>query len=172
MFSVKLRSTAKRRPNRIFNCPSQSRPHLTRLLREAIYRRENLDMAKSLLAAMKNQDTCLRLTISAIDPIIILRYRNSEVQMKRMNDAAAFIEKIASQCKNPNAPNKFGSTALHLAAKFGLDKFAKVLVPFCNNFDARNKYGKTALDYAKEKGNFEIVKILKSAIRARSLKNL
>ena len=89
-----------------------------------------------------------------------------------MNDMATLIEKIASQCKNPNAPNKFGSTAMHLAAKFGLDKFAKVLVPFCNNLDARNKYGKTALDIAKEKGNFEIVKILKSAIRERSLKNL
>ena len=154
------------------NCPYQSKPHLRRLLREAIYRRENLDMAKTLLAAMKNQDTCLRLTISAIDPFIILRYRDSEIQMKRMNDVAAFIEKIASQCKNPNAPNKFGSTALHLAAKFELDKIAKVLVPYCNNLDARNKNGKTALDIAKEKGDFEIEKILKSAIRGRSLKNL
>ena len=89
-----------------------------------------------------------------------------------MNAMAPFIEKIASQCRNPNAPNENGSTALHLVAKLGLDEIAKVLIPFSNNLDARNKYGKTALDYANEEGNFEIVKILKSAIRARSLKTL
>ena len=77
------------------NCPYQSRSHLKRLLCEAI-RWKNLDMAKTLLAAMKNQDTCLRLTILAIDPIVIIRYRNSEIQMKRMNHVAAFIEKTLS----------------------------------------------------------------------------
>ena len=44
------------------NCPNESRSHLKLLLYEAIDW-ENLDMAKTLLAAMKNQDTCLRLTI-------------------------------------------------------------------------------------------------------------
>ena len=120
---------------------------------------------------MKNQDTCLRLIISAMESNRI-KHESLKAYLERMNDKAQFITKIASQCKNPNAPNKFGYTAVHLVAKLGLDKIAKVLIPFSNNLDARNKYGKKALDYAKEEGNFEIVKILKSAIRARSLKTL
>ena len=150
------------------NCPIESKEHLMMLLNHTI-RREKLDMVKTLLAALKNQDTCLRLTISAMESNRI-KHEKLEAHLKWMNDKAPFIEKIASQCKNPNAPNKFGSTALHLVVKLGLDKIAKVLVPYCDDLDTKDENGKTALDIANEKGNFEIVKILKFAIRARSLK--
>ena len=147
--------------------PVESKKHLLMILNQAV-RWEDLEMVKMLLASLKNQDTCLRLTISAMESKRF-KHETLEAHLKWMNDKAPFIEKIASQCKNPNAPNKFGYTALHLVVKLGLDKIAKVLVPFSNNLDARNKYGKNALDYAKEEGNFEILKMLKSAIRARSL---
>ena len=151
-------------------CPVESKKHLLMILNQAVCW-EELEMVKTLLAALKNQDTCLRLIISAME-FNRNKHEKLEAHLKWMNDKAPFIEKIASQCKNPNAPNKFGYTALHLVAKLGLDEIAKVLIPFSNNLDARNKFGKKALDYAKEEGNFEIVKILKSAIRARSFKNL
>ena len=144
------------------NCPTESKDYLMRFLAFAISWKE-MDMVKVLLASLKNHDTCLRLIISAMESNRI-KHESLEAHLKRMNDKAPFMEKIASQCKNPNAPNKFGYTALHLVAKLGLDKIAKVLIPFSNNLDARNKYGKTALDIAIQWKHHKTVKILNSAL--------
>ena len=121
---------------------------------------KKLDMAKILLASLKNHDTCLRLTISAMESN---RHEHTKVEahLKWMDEKAPFLEKIAIQCKNPNAPNEFGSTALHLIAKMGLYKIAKVLLPFCNDIHVKDHNGKTALDIAYENGHHEVVRILK-----------
>ena len=74
------------------------------------------------------------------------------------------MKKIIVQCKNPNAANENGSTAMHLVAKLGLNKIAKVLLPYCNNLDTKDQDGKTALDIANEKRHYKTVKILNSAI--------
>ena len=141
------------------NCPIESKKHLMTLLKQAICW-ENLDMVKTLLAAMKNQDTCLRLTISAL---------NSKNHLTYMNGMVPFIEKIASQCKNPNGLNKFGYTSMHLVAKLGFDKIAITLLPYCKSLDERSRNKKTALDIAIENGNYETMTILKDAIVRRAL---
>ena len=140
------------------NCPMESSKHLKRLLYVAI-RWKKLEMAKTLLAAMKNQDTCLRLTISAMSSNSYIIYKND----------MTFIEKIATKCKNPNAPNKSGSTVMHLVAKLGLDKIAMILLPYCKNLGQRDQDKKTALDIAIENGNYETMTIIKDAIVRRAL---
>ena len=80
-----------------------------------------------------------------------------------------FIEKIATKCKNPNAPNKSGSTAMHLIAKLGLYKVTTILLPYCKNLGQRDQDNKTALDIAIENENYETMTILKDAIVRRAL---
>ena len=140
------------------NCPIESSKHLKRLLYVGICWK-NLDMVKILLASMKNQDTCLRLTISAMVSNNYFKYMKNK----------SFIEKIASLCKNPNAPNKSGSTAMHLVAKLGLDKVATILLPYCKNLGQRDQDRKTALDIAIENENYETMTIIKDAIVRRAL---
>ena len=140
------------------NCPTESKRHLMKLLHTAVCWKK-LEMAKILLASLKNHDTCLSLTISAMEAN---RHEHTKVEahLKWMDEKAPFLEKIAIQCKNPNAPNEFRSTALHLIAKMGLYKIAKVLLPLCNNLDVKDQNGKTPVDLASENGHYKIVKIL------------
>ena len=152
------------------NCPNESKRHLMKLLHIAVSWKK-LDMAKILLASLKKQDTCLRLTISAMEAN---RHEHTQVEahLKWMDEKAPFLEKIAFLCKNPNSPNEFGSTALHMIAKMGLYKIAKSLLPICNNLDAKDQDGKTALDLAYENGHHEVVRILKYvSITHKALEN-
>ena len=139
-------------------CPVESKKHLLMILNQAVCW-EELEMVKTLLAALKNQDTCLRLTISAMSSNSYIIYKND----------MTFIEKIATKCKNPNAPNKSGSTAMHLVAKLGLDKVATILLPYCKNLGQRDQDRKTALDIAIENENYETMTIIKDAIVRRAL---
>ena len=120
---------------------------------------KEMDMVKVLLASLKNHDTCLRLSILAYDFI-----RNAGTNYIFNDDLLIFMEKIMVQCKNPNAPNKNGSTAMHLVAKLGNFKIAKILFPYCNNLDAKDQDGKTALDIANEMKHYRTVKILNSTL--------
>ena len=145
------------------NCPTESRDHLIQLLAFAISW-EEMDMVKILLASLKNHDSCLRLIITAFK-----YHRKAGTSTKNhyrpLNDRKfQSMEKIIVQCKNPNAPNKSGSTAMHLVAKLGLHKIARILLPYCNNLDTKDQDGKTALDIANEKRHFKIVKLLNSAL--------
>ena len=142
------------------NCPSESRDHLMRLLPFAISWKE-MDMVKILLASLKNHDTCLRLSIVAYD---FVRNRNAGTNWISNDDLLIFMGKIIVQCKNPNASNKSGSTAMHLVAKLGNFKIAEILFPYCNNLDAKDQDGKTALDIANKMKHYRTVKILNSAL--------
>ena len=145
------------------NGPPESKSHLMRLLAFATSW-EKLDMVKVLVASMKNHDTCLRLTISAYK---YHRKAGTSVKdhYKTMNDQmVSFMKKIIVQCKNPNSPNESGSTAMHLVAKLGMNKIAKVLLPYCKNLDKKDQDGKTVLDIANENRHYKTVKILRSAL--------
>ena len=138
------------------NFPTESKQLLMGLLYSALCW-EKLDMTKSLLTVLKSVDSCLRLAILALES---MKSHSPEL----MDSRAPFLGKIISLCKNPNAPNDFGSTAMHLVAKLGLDEIAKVLVPYCHNLNEKDQNGKTALDIANEKGHFEIVKLIKFSV--------
>ena len=141
------------------NCPIESRDHLMSILAFAISW-EELDLVHNLLAALKNHDTCFRLSIVAYD---FIRSADS-YYIDRNDDLIFFMEKIMVQCKNPNSPNKCGSTAMHLVAELGNFKIAKILFPYCNNLDAKDQDGKTALDIANEMKHYRTVKILNSTL--------
>ena len=140
------------------NCPTESKDYLMRFLAFAISWKE-MDMVKVLLASLKNHDTCLRLSIVAYD--IVRRRRTNYISN---DDLLIFMEKIMKKCKNPNAPNKNGSTAMHLVAELGNFKIAEILFPYCNDLDAKDQDGMTALDIANEMKHFRTVKILNSAL--------
>lgn len=62
-----------------------------------------------------------------------------------------------------NAPNKFGDTALHLAAKWGFCEIVETLLEYGVRSDVRNRSGHTALDLAH---NSHIATLLQTAIDA------
>ena len=62
-----------------------------------------------------------------------------------------------------NARNKYGSTALMLAARFGTAENVKVLLDAGADVNARNEDGGTALIYAARFGTAENVKVLLDA---------
>ena len=118
-------------------------------------------MVKVLLASLKNHDTCIRLSIIAYD---FVRGRSVGTNWISDDDLLIFMERIMKKCKNPNAPNKNGSTAMHLVAELGNFKIAKILFPYCNNLDSKDQDGKTALDIANEMKHYRTVKILNSTL--------
>ena len=65
---------------------------------------------------------------------------------------------------NPNAPNNFGVTPIHLAAKYGHTEIVKFLAPLTDNPNAPNNYGNTPTSGAK---NAEICRILETFLTSR-----
>ena len=98
---------------------------------------------------MKEYDTCVRTLIKAKHICHNLGFRHAKI-----------VQKIAQACKNPNKPNNFGNTALHLAAQRGQIEVVKVLLPFCKSMNAKNHKQKTAMQVAYENGHYNIVKLL------------
>ena len=67
-----------------------------------------------------------------------------------------------SEDKNPI--DKFGSTPLHVAARWGNFNLCKMILEHVDNKNPRNEYGKTPLDHAKEQGHENICKLIKSVL--------
>ena len=155
--------------------PPTLRCQLMTILNFAI-QMESLNLVLFLLKPLSEYDTCLSTLILALATPDYRHLYDEEIWAVKdveelnefnlhynMNDQlkhAQVVRKIAQKCKNPNTPNSFGSTPMHLAAKFGLFDIFKVLIPFCNNLDAVNREQKTALQLAEESGHHKIVKLL------------
>ena len=148
------------------NVPTSMHYQLLKILCIALHY-QDLESVENVLRPLKNYDTCIRTLIRAKNLSHFLdRKEGTEinVHLEWIGGMAPFLAKIMAKCKNPNAPNKFGSTAMHLVAKLGLFKIAEVLLPYCNNLDARDHDGKTALDIAIQWKHHKTVKILNSAL--------
>ena len=61
---------------------------------------------------------------------------------------------------NPNAPNKYGNTPIHMAAQNWYTEIVKILAPLTDNPNAPNIGGNTPIHLAAWKGYTEIVNIL------------
>ena len=142
------------------NVPTSMHNQMLNVLCIAMYY-QDLESVINVLRPIKNYDTCVRTLIRAHDLSYLLEMDISKQQIGGM---APFWEKIMKKCKNPNAPNEVGSTAMHLVAKLGLFKIAEVLLPYCNNLDARDQDGKTSLDIAMEWKHHKTVEILNSGL--------
>ena len=158
--------------------PSTLRPHLMTILSFAI-QKESLDLVLLLLKPLIEYDTCISTMILALaTPHYRLLYDEEMWDIKNVEELNDFnlhydkidqlkhaevVRMIAEECKNPNTPNNFGATPLHLAAKFGLIEMVKVLIPICKNLDEVDQGQKTALKIAEENGHHEIVKLLTNA---------
>jgi ankyrin repeat protein len=59
-----------------------------------------------------------------------------------------------------NTKNRYGSSALHIAAYFGYVEVAKVLLKFGARINAKNNFNNTPLHEACESGEFDMVKLL------------
>lgn len=59
-----------------------------------------------------------------------------------------------------NTVDPNGTSALHYAVMFGLEKITKLLVAAKANATLKDNRGNTAIDYAKIKGNLTIIKLL------------
>ena len=75
-------------------------------------------------------------------------------------EATKIVKILAPLTGNPNAPNKYGGTPIHLAAQGGYIQIVKVLAPLTDNPNAPNKYGRTPIYRSASNGHTEIVKIL------------
>lgn len=53
---------------------------------------------------------------------------------------------------NLNLAEKHGKTPLHEAAKYGYEKFAKILIDAGADLEVKDKKGRTAKDIATERG--------------------
>ena len=131
-------------------CPENSRPYLMKMLRYAVGKCD-LQMAKSLLSPLKEYDTCLRTILSALD--LNLDYGDKNVEI---------IKQIVFECKNPNASNENGNTAMHLAIKLGCVKVVRILMELSASILDRNKRGQTPLDFLEENFDFRLVHLLLS----------
>ena len=65
---------------------------------------------------------------------------------------------------NPNAPDKYGETPIHLAAQDGHTEVVKFLAPLTDNPNAPDNDGETPISLAAEFGHSEIVNVLTSII--------
>ena len=61
---------------------------------------------------------------------------------------------------NPNAPQEFGITPIHIAADEGFVDFVQILAPLTENPNAPDEEGETPIHRATEWGRLNIVKIL------------
>ena len=55
------------------------------------------------------------------------------------------VKILAPLTDNPNAPNDFGDTPIHWAAKFGHTEIVKILATSTENPNAPNKHGFTPI---------------------------
>ena len=69
---------------------------------------------------------------------------------------------------NPNAPNKYGETPIHVAARNGHTEIVKILVSLTDNPNAPTNNGDTPIDVAITE---EICQILKSFNTSRKRKD-
>ena len=125
------------------HCPANSKKHVLKLLNYAM-KIKNVEMAKSLLRSIKDYNSCvwsMTKSILTVHPFVT-KYALLPV-----------FKEIASECKNPNMPDLFGTTPLHHAVKLGEHKIVKILLDNGNNLDAVNQYGQNALQIAEEKGH-------------------
>ena len=133
------------------HCPSNSKKHVLNLLTYAM-KIKSVKMAKSLLTSIKDDNSC----VMSMNISIFSFYTYST-----RYDLLPVFKKIASECKNPNVPNTFGTTPLHDAVKLGEFWIVKVLLDIGDNLEAVNQYGKDALQIAEDNGHKEIVKLIK-----------
>ena len=63
---------------------------------------------------------------------------------------------------NPNAPNKYGDSPIHMAENNGNIGIVKILAPLTDNPNAADEDGKTPIYYAACLGNTEILIIFAS----------
>ena len=61
---------------------------------------------------------------------------------------------------NPNVPDRYGETPLHVAVCSGHTEIVKFLATLTNNLNCRDRDGATPIYYAARQGHTEIVKIL------------
>eukprot|EP00111_Clytia_hemisphaerica_P005677 TCONS_00016475-protein len=70
------------------------------------------------------------------------------------------VDFITQNCKNVNAMNTEGNTALHIAAMHDKPECTKLLVRYGANLQALNRQGKSALEIAKHNKFTEIIELL------------
>jgi len=100
-----------------------------------------------------------------LDPHIIFiaireRDRDSDVDFAYIIDLPAFK-------KDPNIKDRYGFTALHYAAQYGLEKLAEKLIAVGADVNAVNNNGETPRDLAVAAGYASIVKIIDDARKDR-----
>ena len=137
------------------HCQGHSKRQVLNLLGYAMYMK-NIQMAKSLLISIKDYNSCIGSMIASIDGFTPYPYVTTNAMLQ-------VLKEIASECKNPNVPDMFGTTPLHHAVKLGEHKVVKVLqlLDIGSNLDAVNQSGQNAIEIAEEKGHKEIVKLVK-----------
>ena len=80
--------------------------------------------------------------------------------------AAAFrgdteeMRSLIEQGADPNASDRHGNTALHIASKYESQAAVKLLLPLIHDLNTGNQWGYTALQYAAEHGHIEIMRLL------------
>ncbi len=82
------------------------------------------------------------------------------------------VRKYIDACKNVNALNPYGGTAIMFAARAGHTEIAKLLIDAKANLNIQGRYaGTTALMWAAQYGSTDIVKLLIEAKANVNLKN-
>ena len=138
------------------SCPPTSMMNLMKLLEYVLRKpRPDLQLVKILLAATKDFGTCVRKVI------YILKTYDGPRPLNQKNA----IKIAVHFCKNPNMPNEFGNTAIHMASEFNYLDIIVDLIPYCNNLDIVNDKGYNCLASVVEKLYFvkehaEIVKMI------------
>ena len=85
-----------------------------------------LALATPVYRHLYNEEIC---DVEKLEEMNEIKFSHSKTdQLKH----AKIVRRFARYCKNPNMPNNFGTTPLHLAAKFGLVEIVKVIIPVCN----------------------------------------
>ena len=79
-----------------------------------------------------------------------------------MGDARAVDQLLQVHRPLVNHPNKFGHTALHLAAYHNQPQVVRILLQHGANAHAKDSYGMTPLQLAQDAGHQRIIQILAS----------
>ena len=88
------------------------------------------------------------------------RIKKREDMMLKNDEMVEVMIIMAPLMENPNAPNLYGWTPIHLSARNGHKEMVKILMPLTDNPNPPDKYGRTPIHVAAYEGHTEIVKIL------------
>ena len=140
------------------SCPPASEVNLMKLLSFVLRGSgPDIELVRILLAATKDFDTCVRK---------VLHILKSYDEHWAISHRKVIRKIVIYCCKNPNMPDKFGNTAIHLASDFNYLHIIEELIPYSDNYDIVNEKGKNCLASVVEKLHYrkEHAEIVKNMI--------